>query len=223
MYKLLLIITLIFSTNNHAVVNDTILLAQLASTTASQLRELTGILKQTKDLSDNFNTVETAIDEKIDLAERIQLQADEIKDLQELSEAKDLETLTTNLKHLKSTVADTNEFVREMKQKQIEAKAKEREIGTEKKHIKKRQDLSGNRYRICSKGNNTGSSTKCTSVNTALILKENQETNKHLVEQKELSNNIYSLELARAMRDRKEKESAKKLVEDFKLKEKKGE
>lgn len=215
--KFVITLFLLFSTITPAIVSDTMLLAQLASTTASQLRELTGLLKQTKELSDKFNTIETAIDEKVDFAERIQLQAEEIKDLEELSRSEDMDDLISNLKELKSTVADTKEFVREVKVKQAEAKKREKRIKTEKRHVNKRKNLSNGRFKICAKGQNPGSSSKCTSMNTALILKESQESNKHLIEQKEMINDLHSLELARAVRDRKEKEEAKKLVKDFQI------
>jgi hypothetical protein len=200
-------------------IGDAVFLAQLVANTAGQLKELTELAKSTKSMSDEFNQVQTRIQEKIDTAEEIQWRAEEVATLRELGDVDDLDHLISNLKHLKSTVADTNEYVRDVARKKKETLARERKNGSIGKARAKAGVKRGkSRVNVSNTGSNIGSNAKATAMNTAYTHKEVALLNEKALEQNELSNLRYKQELIREERLIKERKARSHLYDSFKVK-----
>jgi hypothetical protein len=214
----LAIILLLFSFSAFPI-GDAVFLAQLVANTAGQLKELTELAKSTKSMSDEFNQVQTRIQEKIDTAEEIQWRAEEVAMLQELGDVDDLDHLISNLKHLKSTVADTNEYILDVARKKKESLARERKnnfLGKAKVKAGVRRGKS--RVNVSGTGGNIGSNAKATAMNTAYTHREVALLNEKALEQNELLNLRYKQELIREERLIKQKKAKEYLYDSFRVK-----
>ncbi|MBL6988688.1 MAG: hypothetical protein ISR65_02885 [Bacteriovoracaceae bacterium] len=162
---------------------DSILLANLVSTTASQLAELTELLNAQKKVTQQFTTVSNAINEKVDLAEQIQYHAEEIIALKEL-DVTDLESLVDEVKRLKGTIQDTKEFVRSLEREKIRNNAVTTNNRKDRRRNANKKGLAVRRAAIPSTSSQKDISLANAKTN-AITLSEQINTNNNLLDIKE--------------------------------------
>ncbi len=155
---------------------DTLLLATLCSTTASQLAELSELLETQKQITEQFTSVANAINEKIDFAERLQYHIEELVSLQQL-DVQDLGSLVDSVRRLKGTLIDTKEYVANLEMEIVGAKIAKAENKKERNRNSQKQRMAMRRAALPST-----SSTKDIQLATA-------KTNAYMLDEQIRSNN----------------------------------
>ncbi len=155
---------------------DTLLLATLCSTTASQLAELSELLETQKKVTEQFTSVANAINEKIDFAERLQYHIEELISLEQL-DVQDLASLVDSVRTLKGTVLDTKDFIAGMEMELVGAKIAKAENKKERSRNRQKQRMAMRRAALPAT-----SSTKDVQLATA-------KTNAYMLDEQIRSNN----------------------------------
>lgn len=202
----LLAITISCPSYSSILGEDTAVLIEIASTTASQLNELEQLVTNTEKYTKKMQEYNELMQDQYWRAERVLFVAESIT---AKKEAKDLGDLNWAIRELKYSMAELKSLMNEYKNIKNDEGRTQFLVSKQKEINKKKGKLAQHQIQSAKNAKTTGRATQVTAQNTALIYEQNVEmhnTQLEILEKLSTSNRLQAEQLEEKRLDQIEKQ-----------------